>query len=102
VGFKGTYGLLSTRGILEGEQADEFILLMSHTAFTCRTVNDAAILLNALANPDVSTSAFKSDYPAFGGTKNPRIGVAKNFKATDPVQTVFLNAVGSYNEFCVN
>jgi aspartyl-tRNA(Asn)/glutamyl-tRNA(Gln) amidotransferase subunit A len=98
VGFKGTYGLLSTKGILEGEQADEFIILLSHPAFTCRTAEDAAILLNALANPEVSQSKFKTDYRlAFGTTKKPGIGMVKNFKATDEVRTAFLHAVDTFH-----
>jgi aspartyl-tRNA(Asn)/glutamyl-tRNA(Gln) amidotransferase subunit A len=98
VGFKGTYGLLSTKGILEGEEADEFILLLSHPAFTCRTAEDAAILLNALANPEVSQSKLKTDYRlAFGTTKKPRIGMVKNFKATDEVRTAFLHAVDTFH-----
>jgi aspartyl-tRNA(Asn)/glutamyl-tRNA(Gln) amidotransferase subunit A len=98
VGFKGTYGLLSTKGILEGEKADEFILLLSHTAVTCRTAEDTAILLNVLANPEVSQSKFKTDYRlAFGTPKKPRIGMAKNFKATDEVKTAFLHAVDTFH-----
>jgi len=108
IGFKATYGLLSTKGILEGEEADETIIRISHTAFTCRTAEDVAILLNVLANAGVSQSKFKTDYrSAFGTTKNPRIGIVKNFKATDEVRTAFLEAVkifhslGSTNEIDV-
>lgn len=96
-GFKATNGLLSIKGILEGEEADETIIRIAHTAFMCRTVEDAAILLNVLANPEVSHSKFKADYrSAFGTTKNSRIGIAKNFKATDEVRTAFLNAVETF------
>ena len=42
VGFKGTYGLISTQGILEGEEADEMILWLSHAAITTRSVQDTA------------------------------------------------------------
>ena len=98
IGFKGTYGLLSTKGILEGEKADEAIIRIAHTAFMCRKVEDAAILLNALANPEVSQSKFKTDYRlAFGTTKKPRIGIVKNCKATDEVRTAFLNAVDTFH-----
>lgn len=94
VGFKGTYGLLSPRGILEGEKADDFVLLLSHPTFMCRAVEDAAILLNALATPSVDQSAQKTDYRlAFGATKKPRIGIVKNFKATDEVRAAFGKAV---------
>jgi aspartyl-tRNA(Asn)/glutamyl-tRNA(Gln) amidotransferase subunit A len=97
VGFKGTYGLLSTKGILEGEAADEFIILLSHTAFMCRTAEDAAILLKALANPEVSQGQLKTDYHlAFDTIKKPNIGIVKNFKATDEVRTAFLSAVETF------
>jgi aspartyl-tRNA(Asn)/glutamyl-tRNA(Gln) amidotransferase subunit A len=96
-GFKATYGLLSTKGILEGEKADEFIILLGHTAFTCRTAEDAAILLKVLANPAVSQGQLKTDYSsAFGTTRKLDIGVAKNFKATDEVRTAFLHAVETF------
>jgi aspartyl-tRNA(Asn)/glutamyl-tRNA(Gln) amidotransferase subunit A len=97
-GFKATYGLLSTKGILEGEEADEMIIRMSHTAFICRTAEDAAILLNMLANPEVSQGQFKTNYrSAFGTMKNPRIGIVRNFKATDEVRTAFSEAVKTFH-----
>ena len=91
-GFKGTYGLLSTEGILAGEKADENIIRLAHAAFTCRKVEDAATLLNTLANSEMNS--IKSD-TAFSSTfdqiKNLRIGIVKNFKGTDEVQQAFLN-----------
>jgi aspartyl-tRNA(Asn)/glutamyl-tRNA(Gln) amidotransferase subunit A len=93
-GSKATYGLLSTKGILEGEKADETIIRLGHTAVMTRTVEDAAILLNVVADSKISQSEFRNDYRvAFDAMKNPRIGVVKNFKATDEVRTHFLNAV---------
>lgn len=97
-GFKATYGLLSTQGILEGEPVDEFILLLGHTAVTCRAAEDVAILLNVLANPEVSQSTVKADYrQAFSATEKPVIGVARNFKATDEVQTAFLQVIDTFH-----
>src|SRR6266496_488633 len=60
VGFKGTYGLISTKGILEGEEADEMILWLSHPAITTRSVQDTAIVLNVLAerNEHIKTANF--------------------------------------------
>lgn len=104
-GFKPTYGLLSSEGILEGEKADETIIRLGHTSFMSRTVEDAAILLNALANSETSQSEFKADYrSAFDAAKNPRIGIVKNFKATDEVRENFLNAVEIFRplEFTTN
>ena len=93
-GFKATYGLISAKGILEGEKADETIIHLGHTAFMTRTTEDAAIFLNVLADSKISQSEFKNDYhSAFGATKNARIGIVKNFKATEEVRTHFLNAV---------
>src|SRR6185295_7297661 len=52
VGFKGTYGLISSQGILEGEKADETILWLAHPGITTRSVTDTAFVLNALAEHD--------------------------------------------------
>jgi aspartyl-tRNA(Asn)/glutamyl-tRNA(Gln) amidotransferase subunit A len=64
-GFKPTFGLISTQGILEGEPLDaetaQTLAYISHTAFTCRTVEDADILLHALANPALGTSEVQND-----------------------------------------
>ncbi len=96
-GFKATYGLLSTKGVLEGEETDETILRLSHTGFQCRVVEDAAILLNALAHPEVSQSDLKTDYrSAFDEVNKPTIGVVKNFKATDEVREAFQKAVETF------
>jgi len=99
VGFKGTYGLISTKGILEGEQADEFTILLAHPAVTCRTVEDAAILLmNVLANPTGSHSQMRTDYhSAFGSTQRATLGIAKHFKATDEVRQVFLQTLETFH-----
>jgi aspartyl-tRNA(Asn)/glutamyl-tRNA(Gln) amidotransferase subunit A len=91
VGLKPTYGLLSSKGVLEGEQADETILKLSHTAVTCRTVEDTAMVLAILAEHEGTS---KNDYTsAFGTVKNLRLGIVKNFTATDEVQTIFAKSV---------
>lgn len=85
---------MSTKGILEGEPADETILLIGHSAFQCGNVDDAAILLNVLGNSDASESQFKADYrSALAAIEEPRIGVVKNFTATDGVKAIFAKAV---------
>jgi aspartyl-tRNA(Asn)/glutamyl-tRNA(Gln) amidotransferase subunit A len=92
--FKATYGLLSPRGILEGEKADEAIIKLAHPAVMTRTVEDAALLLNALADSEKSQGEFKADYSAaFDAAENPRIGIVKNFQATGEVRAAFLKAV---------
>lgn len=97
VGLKATYGLLSTQGILGDQEVDEFIVLLGHTAVTCRSVEDAALLLNALARPEMSQSAFRMDYrQAFSPSQKGTLGVAKNFKATDEVRAIFSQAVETF------
>src|SRR5580765_6615520 len=40
VGFKATFGSISSKGILEGEKADETILWLSHPGITTRSAED--------------------------------------------------------------
>lgn len=50
-GFKGTFGLISTKGILEGESSkDEMIEWFSHVGITTRSIRDTAIILNAIVD----------------------------------------------------
>ena len=88
VGFKGTYGLISTKGILEGEEADEMILWLSHAAITTRSVQDTAIVLNVLAerNKHRKTADFVRTLTR---NRKLRIGVANNFQADSQVKTAF-------------
>ena len=81
VGFKGTYGLLSARGILEGEQADPAILLLAHPAITTRSADDTTILVKALAARETRT------------IREPRVGVVTNIKPTQSVRVAFEEAV---------
>jgi aspartyl-tRNA(Asn)/glutamyl-tRNA(Gln) amidotransferase subunit A len=97
-GFKPTFGLISTMGILAGEPVDEetaqTLAFIGHTAFTCRTAEDAAIMLNVLADSEMSTSQEKDDYRlALASTQKLSIGILKNFTATDEVRAAFLRAV---------
>ena len=92
VGFKGTYGLISPKGILEGEKADEMILWLSHPAITTRSVEDTAIVLNVLAERNNQTKTI--DYArALRRNRKLEIGVANNFKADREVRASFENAV---------
>ena len=90
IGFKPTNGLISPKGILEGEQADESIVKLASPAFMCRTAEDAAILLNILGD---SSELKNDDEAAFKSTKNPRLGIVKNFTASDELRTAFSKAV---------
>ena len=98
VGFKGTYGLISTKGILEGEEADEMILWLSHPAITTRSVQDTAIVLNVLAerNEHIKTANFVR---ALARNRKLRIGVTNNFKADQEVKAAFEKAVETIRSF---
>jgi aspartyl-tRNA(Asn)/glutamyl-tRNA(Gln) amidotransferase subunit A len=98
VGFKGTYGLISTKGILEGEEADEMILWLSHAAMTARGVQDTAIVLNVLAeqNKKRKTADFARTLTR---ERKLRIGVANNFKADQEVRAAFEKAVKTIRSF---
>jgi len=92
-GFKGTYGLISGTGILEGERADDVILKLAHVAITTRCVNDTALLLNILADSEISKSKLKGNYcEALNENKNYRVGIARNYSATREVRDVFVRA----------
>lgn len=90
VGFKPTNGLVSPKGILEGEQADESMVKLASPAFMCRTAEDAAILLNILGD---SSELKNDDEAAFKSTKNLRLGIVKNFTASDELRTAFSKAI---------
>jgi aspartyl-tRNA(Asn)/glutamyl-tRNA(Gln) amidotransferase subunit A len=92
VGFKGTYGLISTSGILDGEPVDDMILWLAHAAITTRTVRDTALVLDVFVERNQHTKGV--DYSG-GLTMNRklRIGVASNFKADREVSAAFAKAV---------
>ena len=92
VGFKGTYGVISSKGILEGEEADEMILWLSHPAITTRYVQDTAIMLDVLAKSSQhrSTASFARSLTR---RRKLRLGVANNFKADNEVKAAFADAV---------
>ncbi len=49
VGFKGTYCLISSEGILAGEKADNLILWLSYPGITACRVENLALMSEALA-----------------------------------------------------
>jgi aspartyl-tRNA(Asn)/glutamyl-tRNA(Gln) amidotransferase subunit A len=86
VGFKGTYGLLSSKGILAGERdPGEMIRWFGHPAITSRRVNDTAIVLDALTNASYAEE--------MAGAMDLRVGVANNFQADREVAEAFEAAV---------
>jgi aspartyl-tRNA(Asn)/glutamyl-tRNA(Gln) amidotransferase subunit A len=91
-GFKGTYGLLSTKGILEGEKADESILWYSHPGIMTRSVEDTSILVHALAEPHRRDALDRSERRA-NEKKVLRVGVAGNARTDTQVARVFVTAI---------
>ena len=98
VGFKGTYGLLSTQGILDGEPVDEMIQWLAHAAITTRSVRDTALMLDALVERDEHTKdvVYSS---CLAKTRALRIGVGNNFRADEIVSTAFARAVDTIRRF---
>jgi len=98
VGFKGTYGLIDNRGVMDGEPVDEAILWLAHAALTTRSVEDITVLLNILAEPRPNASAeasAKARAAARAATdEKPRLGIATNFSASEEVASAFNSAVG--------
>jgi aspartyl-tRNA(Asn)/glutamyl-tRNA(Gln) amidotransferase subunit A len=93
VGFKGTYGLICTTGILEGEESpDETIRWLSHPGVTTRSVSDTALVLDVLAERTAQTRA--TDFSgAIARARTVRIGVADNIHVDRGVQAAFQRAV---------
>jgi len=88
VGFKGSSDLISTKGILGDQPVDDFVRWMAHAALTTRTVSDAALVLNLLAD---RAGDFASEV-AMPDTKL-RIGVGTNFAADAETKPAFERAV---------
>jgi aspartyl-tRNA(Asn)/glutamyl-tRNA(Gln) amidotransferase subunit A len=98
VGFKGTYGLISGKGILEGEKADETILWLSHAGITGRSVDEASRVLDVVAEPH--HRARLSDVQSEDSEgRRLRIGVADNFTAAEEVVRAFKTAVEEIRKF---
>jgi len=92
VGFKGTYGLISSKGILEGEKADEVILWLSHPGVTTRTVEDTALMLDVLAGTGGAPGPHDFHRRIFE-KQRVRAGVADHFKADQELHTAFAAAL---------
>jgi aspartyl-tRNA(Asn)/glutamyl-tRNA(Gln) amidotransferase subunit A len=92
VGFKGTYGLISTQGILEGEEdPGEMIRWFSHPGIMTRAVEDIAVMLDVLAtNHECRPARY---FEAMTESRRVRIGVANNFRCDQEVGEAFGKAV---------
>jgi aspartyl-tRNA(Asn)/glutamyl-tRNA(Gln) amidotransferase subunit A len=93
VGFKGTYGLISTEGILAGQPPpDEMIVWFSHPGVTTRRVSDSALVVDVLKQPEVLSRSMELARE-INDPRRFRIGVATNFKADSAVSAAFKAAV---------
>jgi aspartyl-tRNA(Asn)/glutamyl-tRNA(Gln) amidotransferase subunit A len=91
VGFKGSYGLIDIRGILEGEQPpDDTIRWLSHAGITTRSVLDTALVLDVLAD-----NRGQRWHEAVTGSRRLRIGIADNVNVSADVQKVVDQAVAA-------
>ena len=92
VGFKGTYGLIDPKGILDGEQdPGEMIRWFSHPGVITRTVKDTALVLDALAERSEQTTP--RYFERLAKDQEVRIGVADNFQGDREVSGAFEEAV---------
>jgi aspartyl-tRNA(Asn)/glutamyl-tRNA(Gln) amidotransferase subunit A len=92
VGFKGTYGLIDPKGILEGEEdPGEMIRWFNHPAIMTRTVEDTALVLDVLAERHERVAADYFD--GLAKDRKVRIGVADNFRVDPEVLGTFERAV---------
>jgi len=90
-GLKATYDLISIRGIIP------LVKSMDHACPICRTVEDTAIMLNAISAQALQPNNCKTDYRKyFNSTQNPRIGIVQNLKISDSVYTSFKAAIATF------
>jgi aspartyl-tRNA(Asn)/glutamyl-tRNA(Gln) amidotransferase subunit A len=95
VGFKGTYGLISTQGILDGEQPpDDMIRWMAHAGLTTRTVQDTALVLDVLVGRHDSERA-ATLLEAVTAERALRIGVVDHLTTDRDVSHAFDQAVAT-------
>ena len=88
VGFKGSYGLVSTAGILGDEPVDDFIRWMGHAGVTTRTVEDAALVLDALTAGGHASNLGDPH-------RELRVGVGQNLSLDPDVRAAFDRAVNA-------
>jgi aspartyl-tRNA(Asn)/glutamyl-tRNA(Gln) amidotransferase subunit A len=92
VGFKGTYGLINAKGILDGEQdPGEMIRWFSHPGITTRSVEDTALVLDVLAERGERVP--NTYFDGLAQAKRVRVGVADNFRGDREVSRAFEKAV---------
>jgi aspartyl-tRNA(Asn)/glutamyl-tRNA(Gln) amidotransferase subunit A len=91
---KPTFGTLSARGSLAGEEADPAILKLSHPCITARSAEDVTLVFDVLTSRSTT-----GDGGAAGGSADSlrarRIGVVTNFTASAEVRLAFERAVAA-------
>ena len=93
-GLKPTYSLISIKGIIPAIQS------MDHAGPMCRTVEDAAILLNILASHQGAANCQTDYQTSYNSIKKPRIGILKSANLSNEVNQKF--AVTNEVELIVN
>ena len=92
VGFKGTYGLIDAKGILEGEKdPGPMIRWFSHPGIMTRTVEDTALVLDVLAARE--ENSVTQYFDTLTSNRALRIGVSNHFEADPEVSDAFERAV---------
>lgn len=85
---KPTFGLLSTAGILAGEQTDPTILVLSHPCVTARSAQDVTLAFEALTDTSAEGATFASR-TLHDGLPVRRVGVVTNFAASAGARAAF-------------
>jgi aspartyl-tRNA(Asn)/glutamyl-tRNA(Gln) amidotransferase subunit A len=92
VGLKGTYGLIDSSGILEGEKdPGEMIRWFNSPGIMTRTIEDSALMLDVLATRHGHAKSSYSE--GLKKDRKMRVGVADNFRAEEEVMNAFEEAV---------
>jgi aspartyl-tRNA(Asn)/glutamyl-tRNA(Gln) amidotransferase subunit A len=91
VGFKGTYALIDITGILAGEPPPgEEIRWLAHAGVTARSVEDVALVLDALVERTREAPSFVE---ALRQESELRVGVANNLETDRELSKAFDRAV---------
>jgi aspartyl-tRNA(Asn)/glutamyl-tRNA(Gln) amidotransferase subunit A len=90
-GFKPSYGLLSSEGILKGEPVEAAILALSHASIITRSAEDAETVFTILASASLAPAVSR-----------PRLGVATNYSATEPMKRAFEAALPSVIDIAID
>jgi aspartyl-tRNA(Asn)/glutamyl-tRNA(Gln) amidotransferase subunit A len=91
VGFKGTFGLIRTDGILAGTpDPGEMIRRLNHAALTTRSAGDTALVLDALA--ERNEHAPGGHWRELTRDEKLRVGVGNNLKAAPELTAALARA----------